>query len=170
MPSAESLPPVISQTSKVLILGSFPGRLSLHLGQYYAHPRNAFWIIAGQLFGANPELPYQSRIARLLESSVALWDVLQACDRFGSLDQNIRKEIPNDLPGLLHNHPNIRTLAFNGDKAFQMFHRWTLPGLPKVRQTSLTLIPLPSTSPANTRFSLIQKLERWRRLQDCLVD
>ena len=106
----------------------------------------------------------------MLESGLALWDVLQACERSGSLDQNIRKEIPNDLPGLLFIHPNIRTLAFNGDKAFRMFKHWTLPELPIVRQTNLALIPLPSTSPANTHFSLIQKLERWRRLQDCLVD
>jgi TDG/mug DNA glycosylase family protein len=39
-----------------------PGELSLKAGQYYANPRNAFWRIMGELFGAGPSLPYQERV------------------------------------------------------------------------------------------------------------
>ena len=59
----QSFPPIVSPQSKLLILGSMPGEASLKAGQYYAHPRNAFWHIMGELFGAGPSLPYQKRIA-----------------------------------------------------------------------------------------------------------
>ena len=59
----QSFPPIVSPQSKLLILRSMPGEASLKAGQYYAHPRNAFWHIMGELFGAGPSLPYQKRIA-----------------------------------------------------------------------------------------------------------
>ena len=65
MSRIKSFPPIVSDNSKVLILGSMPGEASLKAGQYYAHPRNVFWCIMGELFGAGPSLPYQERAARL---------------------------------------------------------------------------------------------------------
>jgi hypothetical protein len=73
----QSFPPIVSEQSKVLVLGSMPGEASLKAGQYYAHPRNAFWPIMGALFGARPSLPYQERVVRLQSAGVALWDSLQ---------------------------------------------------------------------------------------------
>jgi TDG/mug DNA glycosylase family protein len=65
----------------------------LKAGQYYAHSRNAFWPIMGELFGAGPSLPYLERVARLQSAGVALWDSLQACVRPGSLDASITEEV-----------------------------------------------------------------------------
>ena len=93
----QSFPPVVSRNSKVLILGSMPGEVSLKAEQYYAHPRNAFWPIMGELFGAGPSLPYQERLVALDNAGIALWDSLRACTRPGSLDSAIRDEEANDF-------------------------------------------------------------------------
>jgi double-stranded uracil-DNA glycosylase len=81
----QSFPPIVSEMSKVLILGSMPGEISLKVGEYYAHPQNAFQRIMGELFGAGPSLPYKERVTLLQSAGVALWDALQACTRPGSL-------------------------------------------------------------------------------------
>ena len=54
MSQVRSLPPIVSERSKLLILGSMPGERSLKAGEYYAYPRNAFWPIMGQVFRRRP--------------------------------------------------------------------------------------------------------------------
>ena len=81
------LAPVIDGGIRMLILGSFPGAASLAAQQYYAHPRNQLWRLASALTGEDlAGLPYEQRLARLLAHRIGLWDVLQACERRGSLD------------------------------------------------------------------------------------
>ena len=78
--------------ARILILGSMPGQASLQQSQYYAHPRNSFWYIMGELFAAGPELDYAQRLQVLLEQRVALWDVVHRCQRKGSLDADIEQQ------------------------------------------------------------------------------
>ena len=87
--------------ARVLVLGSMPGTISLRQGRYYAHPRNAFWPIAAEILGFDPALDYALRLERLTQAGVALWDVLQGCEREGSLDADIRNAVPNDFAGFL---------------------------------------------------------------------
>jgi TDG/mug DNA glycosylase family protein len=105
------------------------GEVSLKAGQYYAHPRNAFWHIMGELFGAGPSLLYEERIARIQSVGVALWDALQACTRPGSLDASITEEVANDFPGLFAKYPNITHVFFNGGTAEKSFRHHVLPAL-----------------------------------------
>lgn len=159
-----SFPPVVRPGATVLILGSMPGSRSLQVGQYYAHPQNLFWPFMGKLYGAGPELAYAQRLERLQAAGIALWDVLKHCQREGSLDAAILRdtEVPNDFAWILTTYPTIQRICFNGTKAATTFTRHVLPTLPESLQKSLTLYPLPSTSPANRSIAIETKLEKWR--------
>jgi hypoxanthine-DNA glycosylase len=136
-----------------------PGVASLAAGQYYAHPRNQFWDVMGALFGAGRDLPYAQRLARLRTRGVALWDVLAECERPGSLDSDIRHEKPNDIAGLLRDHPHIRALVFNGQPAARLFRRHFPALLPQVRW-----VVMPSTSPAHATRTVAAKQKAWSKL------
>ncbi len=157
------LPPVADKKSRVLILGSMPGVASLRAQQYYAHPQNAFWPIMGDLVGASPALAYPRRLAALKKAGIALWDVLACCFREGSLDSAIVGEEVNDLAGFLAARPSIARICFNGAKAAESFARGVDPtALPK----GLSLVRLPSTSPAHAALSRQAKLAAWRAVVD----
>ncbi len=162
-----SFPPVSDALARVLILGSMPGEESLRADQYYAHPRNAFWKLMGDLFDAGPELPYIQRKRQLKKSGIALWDVLASCLRKGSLDSAIAADSiePNDFQTFFADHRNIRQVFFNGAKAEHSFQRHVIPGLPAL---PLQFTRLPSTSPAHAARSYAQKLAAWRIIKNQL--
>ena len=153
------LTPVLAPGISVLVLGSFPSQKSLASGQYYAHPRNAFWPVMGALLGFAPGLPYEERLERLLGAGVGLWDVLGSCRRRGSADGAIERgsERANDIVGLLAGHPGLRALLLNGGKAEACLARH-VPGL---EGRGLIVRRLPSTSPAHAR-PLAEKMAAWR--------
>jgi hypoxanthine-DNA glycosylase len=162
--------PIVAPQSRVLILGSMPGVESLRQQEYYAHPRNAFWLIMGELIGAGPELDYAERIALLKRNRISLWDVLDRCVRPGSLDGDIERksETVNPLVDFCREQPGLRALAFNGRKARETFQRHFFKKDPVFWQ-DFQLIDLPSTSPAYASLRPLVKLEIWRkRLQPVL--
>ncbi|MCG2575482.1 DNA-deoxyinosine glycosylase [Dechloromonas sp. XY25] len=160
MSQVSSFPPVAAPDARVLILGSMPGEASLRAGQYYAHQRNAFWRIMGDLLGAGPALPYADRLARLQAAGIALWDVIADCRRSGSLDAAIVKDSvrANDFGGFFAAHPGVERVYFNGGVAEANFRRHVLPGLPG---TTLHMQRLPSTSPAHAARPYAEKLAAW---------
>jgi TDG/mug DNA glycosylase family protein len=161
---ARSFPPIADARARVLVLGSMPGVASWGAGEYYAHPRNAFWPIMGELVGAEPKLPYAARRERLMAAGVAVWDVLKSCRRVGSLDTAIERESEkaNDFAKFFAAHPAVRLVAFNGQKAETAFRRHVLPALDEATLARLSFVRLPSTSPAHAGRSLAVKLEAWR--------
>jgi double-stranded uracil-DNA glycosylase len=165
MNRVQSFPPIASEKSKALILGSMPGGVSLKVGQYYAHPRNAFWRIMGELFGAEPSLPYEVRVLRLQSAGVALWDSIQACARPGSLDTSITDEVVNDFPTFFLQHPAITHVFFNGVKSEAVFRRHALPSL---QNRQHILIRLPSSSPAHAGMPFQAKVQAWSVVKEVL--
>ena len=146
----------------MLVLGSLPGRASLEAWQYYAQPQNAFWRIMGALVGAGPELDYAERLTRFKDASLALWDVLAAGQREGSLDSAIVRTtaIVNDFVSLFERYRGIELVCFNGRTAEDLFRRRVLPNLPG-QYADIALHSLPSTSPAHAGMPFAAKLERW---------
>lgn len=161
MPVVRSFPPVARPDARVLVLGSMPGAASLAAGRYYAHPRNAFWPIVAALGGAPANADYEQRTAALVARGLALWDVLQACEREGSLDAaiDLATAATNDFAAFFRAHPQIVAVACNGGTAHEVFRRRVLPTLPKPP----VVLKLPSTSPAHAGVAFAQKLAAWRR-------
>ncbi|PKO52650.1 MAG: DNA-deoxyinosine glycosylase [Betaproteobacteria bacterium HGW-Betaproteobacteria-2] len=160
-PRITSFAPVANPSAKILILGSIPGEASLAAGQYYAHPRNAFWPIMAEMLGFAPDAPYAERLVALQQADIALWDVLHSCHRKGSLDTAIENDSVevNDFDGFFAGHPDIRLVCFNGGMTERSYRQHVLK---QGRHKALQYVRLPSTSPAHAVLSLQQKIEIWR--------
>lgn len=124
-------------------------------GQYYAHPRNQFWRLIGDLIG-EPMVgrTYEVRLARLLAHRIGLWDVLGACDRRGSLDASITNPRANAFTRLKRRAPLLVDVAFNGGTAGRF--------APVFGDAGYTTTVLPSSSPAHAGRTYEQKLAIWR--------
>ena len=154
----QAFDPIVTPTSKVLILGSMPGEESLKKRQYYGHPQNAFWYIIAAVAGlAAPPASYERRINLLKEHDIALWDVCDKCTREGSLDSDIRKVQPHDVTGLLKTHPSIRLVLFNGQTPQKLYTRPCKP------VAGVKYVLMPATSPAYARMPRADKVAAWTK-------
>lgn len=159
MARSDGFPPIARLDARILVLGSLPGKRSIAMQQYYAHPQNAFWPIMRELFRAAGD--YEERCVQLQQQRVAVWDVLQSSVRPGSLDSDIRLESaqPNDFGEFFRVHAAVRLLAFNGKKAEQLFDRFVDSSLVP---STIGHVGLPSTSPAYAAMPFSAKLSAWR--------
>lgn len=154
-----SFPPVVNQDSEILILGSIPGVKSLEMQEYYAHPQNKFWTIIFELFNENFTTNYHEKLQILNKHKIALWDVIDSCERKGSLDSEIKNETENDVLKLLKDFPNIKIIFCNGQKSYKNLVK-TLG-----KDFLIPILALPSTSPLHT-IQLDKKLEAWQQIKD----
>jgi hypoxanthine-DNA glycosylase len=159
--------PIAESDATVLILGTMPGITSLKTKQYYGHRNNLFWDIifricipewkSDELVSAD----YETKVKLLLKNQIAVWDVLQFCDRKGSLDKEITNQIHNDFESFFQQYPSIKTVFFNGKKAEEYF---------EIHKSSVTIsynrvfVSLPSTSPSNTTNSFLI-LKEWLQIR-----
>lgn len=155
----DSFKPLIDENSAILILGTMPSVKSLEGQEYYGNRQNAFWPI---LFGVVEEEvteDYEQKKQLLVRYKIALWDVLQSCEREGSLDSKIKGERPNDIKGLLIAYPALKTIVFSSQKAAQYFKKYI--GMIE----GITFVTMPSPSGANARMSLQEKLNHWKTIK-----
>jgi hypoxanthine-DNA glycosylase len=155
-------PPVTRSDTRLLVLGSLPGAVSLARQHYYAHPQNQFWRLMETVIGqALVALAYEARLETLLDAGVGLWDTVASATREGSLDANIRLHEASDLAALAARLPRLRAIAFNGGISARIGRR-ELAGM-----TGFALVDLPSSSPAYT-LPFAAKRESWLKLRDYL--
>ena len=138
-----------------------PGAKSLQMQQYYAFPQNQFWRILFNLFDEEFSEDYETRINLLKENNVALWDVIESCERKGSSDTEIKAEIDNNIPELIETYPDIKTIFCNGQKSYK--------NLLKIlgKNFKIPIVVLPSTSPLHT-VKFEDKLESWKVIKNYL--
>lgn len=162
MSRISSFAPFIFNDSKILILGSVPGVKSLEMQEYYAHPQNKFWKILFEIFDENFTTDYREKLAFLQRNKIAVWDVIDSCEREGSLDTKIKNEEQNDILRLLKEYPNIKAVFCNGGKSFKNLQK--IVG----KQFEIPIYLLPSTSPLHT-ISFEIKLQAWSKISDYLL-
>ena len=162
MTRKSSFAPVVAHDTRVLILGSLPGERSLAEGRYYAHPRNLFWRLVGEVIGRDLEaLAYEARLTALTAARIGLWDTVASATRAGSLDAAIREAEHNPLSGLVETLPELRAVAVNGATSAKI-------GRALLAQSDLALLPLPSSSPANAAIPYAEKRRLWAAIGEFL--
>jgi len=148
--------PVFDESSKVLVLGSFPSVKSREAGFYYGHPQNRFWKVVAAVCECEVPKTIEEKKQMLLENHIAVWDVIDSCDIIGSSDSSIKNVVPADIAGLLAK-TKIQKILCNGKTSGNLYAKFC------EEQTGIKAIVLPSTSPANAAFSLERLVESWRQ-------
>ena len=146
--------PVYDESSKVLILGSFPSVKSREQGFYYGHPQNRFWKVMAAVLKCEAPKTIEEKKKMLLANHIAIWDVIDSCDIIGSSDSSIKNVVPADIAGMLPKTSITRIFA-NGKTAGNLYKKFS------EESTGLPAVVLPSTSPANAAVSLEKLIEVW---------
>jgi hypoxanthine-DNA glycosylase len=97
---------------------------------------------------------FEEKIQLLQKNKIGLWDVLENCERKGSLDIHIKNHKENDFEMLFKQYPTIHTIVFNGKES----HKYFIKKFGQIE--GITYYVMPSTSPANT-MSFENKLKIW---------
>lgn len=147
--------PIATPQSRILILGTMPGEKSLQLQEYYGNRGNQFWRIMFSIFKKELSHDYDEKINLLTKHHIALWDVLAYCHRQGSLDSNIKNEVPNDFESFYKAHPGITHVFFSSKNAAAYYDKYV------GRKIGLTYATLPSPSGAYAAMPFAKKLETW---------
>lgn len=146
--------PIYSAHSKTLILGSMPSVVSLEKQEYYGFHLNRFWKIMSAYSGCTfPD--YEAKKQMILDYDFALWDVIQGCEREGSLDSKIKNPICSDILWLLNEATSINKIICNGKKAAELFDRHFK------NKISCQVVYLPSTSNANRTIKETDLFHVW---------
>jgi TDG/mug DNA glycosylase family protein len=153
-------PPVTRPDTRLLVLGSLPGAVSLAKQRYYAHPQNQFWRLIGAVIERDLiPLPYGERLEALLAAGVGLWDTVAAATREGSLDAHIRLHEASDLAALAATLPDLKAIGFNGGTSARIGRKQL------AASDRFALVDLPSSSPVYASLSFERKREAWLALR-----
>lgn len=146
--------PVYDESSRVLVLGSFPSVLSRANDFYYGNPQNRFWRVMASCLGEPTPTSIAEKREMLLAHGVALWDVIASCDIRGSSDASIKNVVPVDVARVTSAAP-IEAILCNGATSGRLYHRY-LEAI-----AGRAAVVMPSTSPANAAWSLDRLTGRW---------
>ena len=84
--------------------------------------------------------------------------MVESCDIIGSSDSSIKNVTAADVASLLQ-ETGITKVYANGGLAKKLYDRFL------AEKTGVAAVQLPSTSPANARFSLTDLVNEWKQIQ-----
>ncbi len=156
-------PPLFSENSDTLILGSFPSVKSREAMFFYGHPQNRFWRVIATLYDEKMPNNINEKKRLILNHNLALWDSIQSCTITGSSDSSVRDVVPNDITSVINNSKIVRIFC-NGALSYKMYTKFIFP------KTNIKAVKLPSTSPANAAFSLDRLVREWSVIKNAKTD
>ncbi|WP_347563989.1 hypothetical protein [Campylobacter mucosalis] len=113
--------------------------------------RNRFWQISAKIFGTQTPKGKDEKVKILLKHGMAIYDAARACAISGSLDSNMSEIAPADLSEIFKT-AKIKAVFANGTKAHEICVKHLQDEV--IKNTGKNVIKLPSSSPANAKFSL----------------
>ena len=147
--------PIYNKESKILILGSIPSVKSRENNFYYSHQKNRFWKLIAKIYNEKIPVSVDEKTDLILRNNLAIYDVIKICDIEGSSDSSIKNVVINDINTIIY-ESYINKIIFNGNKAYELYNKY------ESNKFSI-LATLPSTSPANARFSFDKLYEIWKK-------
>lgn len=150
-----NIPPLYSENSRILILGSFPSVKSREGQFFYHHPQNRYWKVMAAVLGCSVPETIDDKKHMLLSNRIAMWDVIASCEIVGSSDSSIKNVHPNDI-GMLLKKTEITKIYTNGGTAHKYYKKYIMERIGR------EAVLLPSTSPANAAWSLERLIEEWK--------
>ena len=149
-----NISPLYDKSSRVLILGSFPSVKSREAAFFYAHPQNRFWPTLAAVLGEAAPKTVEDKRSLVLRHGIALWDTIGSCEIAGSSDASITNVVPNDLSVIL-DAADIQAIFCNGGTSYACYKKYCRAKLGR------EAVQLPSTSPANARWTKEKLVEAW---------
>jgi hypothetical protein len=139
-------------------------------------------------YGLDRVIPYEQQIEVMASKGFAMWDVVKECERKGSLDSDIKNEVPNNISGFCESHPSIKRIVLaNGSTGCALFNKhnldWWLSGELKpgdnpesvrafgkfskkvagIENARIECICALGVSPAAARFTYTEKRDFWEK-------
>lgn len=154
-----TIQPVYNETSRILIVGSFPSVKSREASFFYHHPQNRFWKILATIYDGEELQTINDKKAFLYYHHIAIWDVIQECTITGSSDSSIKDVVVNDFDKIIK-ESKIEKIYTNGNTAHRLYTKYIYP------KTKIKDIVLPSSSPANAQYSLERLIDAWSIIKE----
>ena len=149
-----NIAPVFDESSRILILGSFPSVKSRKVQFFYGHPQNRFWKVMAALTDEPVPCTIEEKRVLLLKHHIAVWDVIESCEIEGSSDSSIKNVEPADLERILAVTGRVAILC-NGGTSYKLYRKY------QESRLGIPAVQLPSTSPANAAWNLERLSAAW---------
>ena len=166
---------------KILLLGETASPMPSNVD--YSYCERSMWIVLGKVAGItykpikdinsamDNELKAFLNLKKIiLENGICIWDVYaDVHERSGEKKRKRRQKMDkknknNDIDQFLRKYPTIEMIGFIGQRARTSYDETSSTAATSSSiAANVKLVTLPSSSPANSRLSVQEKADLWKR-------